>query len=69
VADVHGDGQAAALDGAGAGAQGGVDPDADGRGRHNAEGRPDELRVPVDGPAGNGKHEADGYVGRPSGGG
>ncbi|HEY6744707.1 MAG TPA: hypothetical protein VI357_03210, partial [Mycobacteriales bacterium] len=52
-----------------------IDPDADGRGRHNAEGRPDELRVPVDGQAGGGKHEADGYTldgeparGRPSAG-
>jgi hypothetical protein len=62
VADVHGGGQAVDA------APDGVDPDADGRGRHNAEGRPDEVRVPVDGPAGTGKHEADGYVGRPSGG-
>jgi hypothetical protein len=60
LADVHGDGQAvsAAADGA--------DPDADGRGRHNAAGRPDEVRVPVDGHTGNGKHEAGGYVESPS---
>jgi hypothetical protein len=63
----------ATVDGARDGVR--IDPDADERGRHNAEGRPDEVRVPVDGHAGGGRHEADGYTldgeparGRPSAG-
>ena len=76
------DGAGTAGSGAGAGPDGAraedgmrIDPDADVRGRHNAEGRPDEVRVPVDGHADGGRHEADGYTldgeparGRPSAG-
>jgi EmrB/QacA subfamily drug resistance transporter len=43
----------------GAGGEVRGDPDADVRGRHDAEGRPEELRVPVDHVDVHGKHEAD----------
>ncbi len=50
----------------------GLDPDADGRGRHSADGHdgegrspvdgpPGEGRSPVDGPPGEGRHEANGH--------
>jgi EmrB/QacA subfamily drug resistance transporter len=42
---------------------GAVDPDADERGRHNADGHDGEVRVPVDGQAGPGRHEANGAEG------
>jgi EmrB/QacA subfamily drug resistance transporter len=35
-----------------------LEPDAHRRGRHNADGHDGEVRVPVDGPAGEGRHEA-----------
>ncbi|HEY7102126.1 MAG TPA: MDR family MFS transporter [Mycobacteriales bacterium] len=39
------------------------DPDADGRGRHNADGHDGEVRIAVDGHAGEGRHEANGHDG------
>jgi hypothetical protein len=41
-----------------------LDPDADGRGRHNAAGD-GEVRVPVDGHSGEGRHEANRHDGFP----
>jgi EmrB/QacA subfamily drug resistance transporter len=35
-----------------------LDPDADERGRHVADGHDGEVRIPVDGPSGDGRHEA-----------
>jgi EmrB/QacA subfamily drug resistance transporter len=53
-----GNGTAPAADGSRNGDGMVLDPDADERGRHVAAGNADEVRVPVDGHTGEGRHEA-----------